>query len=64
MQFSDIVNAKLSNEKDRPQMRKEFFAVSEGLQKYLEKYGRGKIFPVRYSDLLNYRFRDTLKDKN
>ena len=45
-------------------MRKEFFAVSDGLQKYLEKYGRGKIFPVRYTDLLNYRFRDAIKDKN
>ncbi|MBK8711113.1 MAG: hypothetical protein IPL97_04370 [Niastella sp.] len=64
MQFSDIVNAKLSKETDRPLMRKEIFPVSKGLQEYLEKYGRDKELPVNYKDLLNYRFSDALKDKH
>lgn len=64
MQFSHIVNAKLSKETDRPLMRKEIFPVSKGLQQYLEKYGRDKDLPINYKDLLNYRFSDALKDKN
>ena len=40
MQFDQIINAKIKNESDRPQMRKDLFPVSERLQKYLQKYGR------------------------
>lgn len=63
MQFSDIVNAKLSNETDRPQMRKDFFPVSINLQQYLVKYGRDKMLPINYRDLLNYRYSDGIRDK-
>ena len=63
MQFNEIINAKLSQETDRPQMTKEFFPVSEGLQKYLSNYGRDIKLPIAYKDLLNYRYAVSLKDK-
>ena len=63
MHFSQIINAKLSQETDRPMMKKDIFPVSEGLKKYLQQHGRDKPLPISYRDLLNYRFSDSLRDK-
>jgi hypothetical protein len=63
MQFNDIINARLSNEMDRPLMKKDNFPVSDGLRKYLNHYGRDIKLPVEYKDLLNYRYATSLKDK-
>jgi hypothetical protein len=64
MAFEDIINAKISTEKDRPLMRKESFPVSEGLSTYLRKYGRDIKLPILYKDLLKYRTTTGLRDKN
>ena len=63
MQFNEIINAKLSQETDRPLMKKDIFPVSEGLQAYLRHYGRDIKLPIVYKDLLNYRYATSLKDK-
>ncbi len=63
MQFNDIINAKVSQETDRPLMKKDSFAVSDGLRKYLHHYGRDIKLPVNYKELLNYRYATSLKDK-
>ncbi len=63
MQFEDIINAKLSKEIDRPMMKKDPFAVSEGLQAYLKNHGRDIKLPIAYRDLLNYRYATALRDK-
>ncbi|MGB4846189.1 MAG: hypothetical protein WBP16_17100 [Ferruginibacter sp.] len=63
MQFSSIINAKIKNETDRPQMRKALFPVSERLQKYLRQYGRDIKLSISYRDLLNYRHTVALKNK-
>lgn len=64
MQFSEIQNAKLSKEADRPMMKKPIYPVSEGLKRYLKRHGRDVPLPVSYRDLLNYRYSDGLRDKN
>ena len=64
MQFNEIINAKLSREVDRPQMKKDIFPVSDGLRSYLKHYGREIDLPIVYKDLLNYRYATSLKDKN
>lgn len=64
MQFEDIINAKLSNDMDRPMMKKEAFPVSEGLESYLKKYGRDIILPIAYRDLLNYRYATSIRDRH
>jgi hypothetical protein len=64
MAFEDILNSKISSEKDRPIMKKESFAVSEALSKYLRHHGRDVKLPVLYKDLLNYRYSTALKDRN
>lgn len=63
MQFNEIINAKLSQETDRPLMKKDLFSVSDGLQHYLHNYGRDIKLPMVYKDLLNYRYATSLKDK-
>ncbi len=63
MAFSDIINAKVSTEKDRPFMKKESFAVSTHLSAYLKKYGREIQLPIVYKDLLQYRYSTALRDK-
>lgn len=63
MQFDKIVNARVSQETDRPLMKKDLFPVSERLQHYLHQYGRDVVLPVAYKDLLNYRYTNALKDK-
>lgn len=63
MQFNEIINAKVSEEVDRPLMKKDTYPVSEGLQKYLHHYGRDIKLPIAYKDLLNYRYATSIKDK-
>lgn len=63
MQFDKIINARIKNESDRPQMKKDLFTVSERLQKYLNQYGRDIALPVAYKDLLNYRHTVALRNK-
>ncbi len=64
MHFTDIINAKISQEADRPMMKKDVYPISHGLGKYLFKYGRDKPLPINYRDLLNYRYSDAMRDKN
>ncbi len=64
MQFNEIINAKLSQDVDRPLMKKELFPISDGLQSYLRHHGRDIKLPVVYKDLLNYRYATSIKDKN
>ena len=63
MQFNEIINAKLSQETDRPMMKKDPFSVSEGLKGYLHTHGRDVKLPIVYKDLLNYRYANALKNK-
>lgn len=63
MQFDEIINAKVTDETDRPHMKKEFVPVSEGLQKYLHQYGRHIKLPIAYKELLNYRHTTSLRNK-
>lgn len=63
MQFNKIINAKLSQETDRPMMKKDPFPVSDGLKDYLRIYGRDVNISVIYKDLLNYRYANSLRDK-
>jgi len=63
MQFDKIINAKISNDSDRPLMKKDLFPVSDRLQDYLSRYGRDIELPVVYKDLLNYRHSTSLRNK-
>ena len=63
MQFEEILNAKVTNEGDRPLMQKEAFPVSAGLQHYLQNNGRDLMLPISYTDLLYYSHANALRDK-
>ncbi|MBX2933428.1 MAG: hypothetical protein KF825_04230 [Ferruginibacter sp.] len=63
MQFSQIINARVKNETDKPIMRKDIFPISPRLEKYLQQYGREKKLPVTYRDLLNYRYSNPVINK-
>ena len=63
IRFEQIVNAKLSNESDRPLMQKEAFPVSAGLQAYLQQNARDIPLQVSYTDLLYYSHANSLRDK-
>jgi len=62
MQFHEIINAKYSKEPDRPMMQKDAFPVNDSFRAYLQHYGRDVDLPVRYTDLANYSYADSLKD--
>ena len=64
MYFSDIINAAISKDSDRPLMQKELYAVSNSLQQYLEKYQRDIELPVNYSELFHYSHTNSIKDAN
>ncbi|HQW84740.1 MAG TPA: hypothetical protein PK987_09775 [Ferruginibacter sp.] len=64
MLFNQIINAKIKNETDRPQMRKDIFPISPRLEKYLQQYGREKKLSVSYRDLLNYRYSNPVINKS
>lgn len=63
MQFHEIINAKYSKESYRPMMQKDAFPVNDSFQAYLEHYGRDVEIPILYTDLVNYSYADSLKDK-
>lgn len=62
MQFSQIINAALSQENDRPLMQKEVYPVSDALQQYLQQYQRDIALPIDYKALFHYRYTDAIKD--
>lgn len=62
MQFSQIINAALSQENDRPLMQKEVYPVSDALQQYLQHYKRDMVLPIDYKALFHYRYTDAIKD--
>jgi hypothetical protein len=62
MYFSDIINAAISKDTDRPLMQKELYPVSEPLQHYLERYKRDIPLPVNYADLFHYSHTNSIKD--
>jgi len=62
MQFSQIINAALSNEKDRPLMQKEVYPVGAELQQYLQQYKRDIVLPISYTDLFHYRYTNAIRD--
>ena len=41
MQFDEIINARVTDETDRPHMKKEFVPVSEGLHVVIGRVGLG-----------------------
>ena len=64
MYFSDIINAAISKDSDRPLMQKELYAVSDSLQEYLEKYRRDIVLPINYAELFHYSHTNAIKDAN
>lgn len=64
MYFSDIINAAISKDSDRPLMQKDMYPVSNSLQQYLEKYKRDIELPINYSELFYYQYTNAIKDKN
>ncbi len=64
MYFSDIINAAISKDSDRPLMQKELYAVSDLLQQYLEKYRRDIVLPINYAELFYYSHTNSIKDAN
>ncbi len=63
MRFDKIINAKISNEANKPLMKKDLYPVSDRLQHYLHSYGRDVSLPIAYKDLLNYRHTTAMRDK-
>ena len=63
MQFHEIINAKYSKETYRPMMQKDAYPVNNSFQEYLQHYGRDVEIPILYTDLANYSYADSLKDK-
>lgn len=64
MYFSDIINAAISKDSDRPLMQKELYPVSDSLQQYLETYRRDIILPINYAELFHYSHTNAIKDAN
>lgn len=63
MYFSDIINAAISKDSDRPLMQKDIYPVSNSFQQYLEKYKRDIELPINYSELFHYQYTNAIKDK-
>lgn len=64
MQFSQIPNAAISKEADRPLMQKEVYAVSNRLQQYLQQFEKDVPLTVSYNELLHYEYSNAIKDEN
>lgn len=62
MQFSQIPNAAISKEADRPLMQKEVYPVSNALQQYLQHNKKDTELPVAYKELLHYEYTNAIKD--
>lgn len=63
MQFSQIPNAAISKEADRPLMQKEVYAVSNSLQQYLQQFEKDVPLPISYKELLHYEYSNAIKDE-
>ncbi len=63
MLFSQIPNAAISKEADRPLMQKEIYAVSSSLQQYLQQCKKDVLLPLSYKDLLQYEYSNAIKDE-
>ena len=63
MHFSQIINAAISKENDRPLMQKEVYPVSAALQQYLQQYHRDIELPIAYKELLHYQYSNAIKDE-
>jgi len=64
MSFTENKNDREVNEGDKPSRKKPMYPVNAGLRHYLKRHGRDVKLPVTYSDLLNYTWSTSLKDKN
>lgn len=62
MLFSQIPNAAISKEADRPLMQKEVYPVSDALQQYLRQHKKDTPLPISYTELLHYEYTNALKD--
>jgi hypothetical protein len=62
--FTVITNALLHHVADRPLMQKETYPVLPPLQQYLQQYQRDIELPLAYTDLLHYRYTDSIKDED
>jgi hypothetical protein len=60
--FNAIPNAADANQTDRPLMQKDRYEVSEPLLQYLHQYRRVYLLPLRYPQLLHYRYTDAIRD--
>lgn len=63
MLFSQIPNAAISKEADRPLMQKEVYAVSSSLQQYLQQCKKDVLLPLSYKDLMHYEYSNAIKDE-
>jgi hypothetical protein len=63
MHYFSVINAALSNENDRPMMQKELYPVRAALQEYLKTFSRDIPLPVRYTELMHYRYTNALKNE-
>ncbi|MEO5888994.1 MAG: hypothetical protein ABIQ31_02020 [Ferruginibacter sp.] len=64
MWSGENIGDKTSGETDRrPMMQKDIFPVNDAFRKYLRYYGRDVELPAQYSDLVNYSYADSLRDK-
>jgi hypothetical protein len=62
MRFSQIPNAAVSNEHDRPMMQKEVYPVSSLLQQYLQQYKKDTALSIAYKELLHYQYTNAIKN--
>ncbi len=63
MKFTEIIHANNSRPSVRSMMQKDAFPISDQFSTYLQQYGRDIALPILYSDLINYSYADSLKDK-
>ena len=63
MKFTEIIHANNSRPSVRSMMQKDAFPISDQFSTYLKQYGRDIALPILYSDLINYSYADSLKDK-
>ena len=64
MWLDESINARYTIEAGkRTMMQKDAFPVNEALCAYLKQYGRDVELPIRYTDLINYSYAHSLKDK-
>ncbi|MCW3089151.1 MAG: hypothetical protein JWP81_220 [Ferruginibacter sp.] len=64
MWLNESIIAKYTKESERrPMMQKDIFPVNDAFRQYLQHFGRTAELPLLYSELTNYSYADSLKDK-